>query len=130
MALKSVEGHYLRVAVMEGVNLDHGIAYIRIYEHHSEEERIANPHSPDKNYCVQEIKLTAKEIDDLQKLSYKLVKNHTVKVGEEKFPAETEDVAAILDGEGNIIAPAHTIITKEAYSEDIFDSPYLDMVDC
>ena len=105
MALKKETGEYLRVAVMEGVNLNHGIAYIRIYEHYTEQGRKDKPFEPDKNYCVQEIKLNADQIDVLQKMSYDLVKNHKVKTGEKENK-------------------------KTGKKTDVFDTPFADLTDC
>ncbi len=115
MALKKSTGEYLRVAVMEGVNLNHGIAYIRIYEHETEEGRQEKPFEPDENYCVQEIKLNESQIDVLKKMGYDLVKNHKVKVDENIIPEEKDD--------------KWNIVTEKTI-ENIYEYPYKDFIDC
>ena len=100
MGLKNEKGNYLKVAVLESINVIHGKAYIRIYQYDDEEQRQKDLYKPEKNFCVQEVDITSEQINLFQKAAYEMLKNHKVKTGEDE-----ED-------------------------DDIFDYPYSDMIDC
>lgn len=74
MALKNEKENYLRVGRIEGVDIYSGTAYIRIYQHDDEAGRKDHPMEPDKNYCIQEVKLSADQLEQMQKIAYDAVK--------------------------------------------------------
>jgi len=99
---------------IQGIFIQHGQIELRMAKYTSEQYRRENPEDAEF-YNVQSVKLSDEVKEQILALVYPELKSHNVNTGSKRHPAETDD-------DGKVI--------KDAYTEEIFDYPFADMVDC
>jgi len=116
MALLNEKGNYLKVSVLEGINLNNGGGiYIRVSKYYNEDERLESENDPYRSECISEIKLTDEQVKLFQDTAYEVLKSFEVKTTNIITPA-------VIDEEtGEVI---------EEVVEEIITHPYGDMTDC
>ena len=111
MALKDARGRYYRI---HGIFVDHGKIELRIARNYTEEERQEEPEEA-KFYNESGLVLSEELRNQILDMIYPVLKAHKTNVRTVKHPAVISDMGKV---------------TKKAYTEELFDSPYLDMIDC
>lgn len=119
MALLEKDGNYKGLTAdiyhrIHGIFIQHGQIELRMAKYTSEQYRQENPEDAEF-YNVQSVKLSDEVKEQILAIVYPELKLHKVNTGSDRHSAETDD-------DGKII--------KEAYTEEIFDYPFADMIDC
>lgn len=111
MALKDERGRYYRI---HGIFVDHGVIELRIARNYTEEERHEEPEEA-KFYNEPGLELSEELRNQILDMIYPLLKAHKTNVENIHHPA-------VIDKMGQV--------TEEAYTEETFDEPYKEMIDC
>jgi len=119
MAFKEKDGNFKGLATdiyhrIHGIFIQHGQIELRMAKYTSEQYRKENPDDAEF-YNVSSVALSDEVKAQILALVYPALKAHKVNIGTERHPAETDDGGKII---------------KEAYTKEIFDYPFADMIDC